>query len=249
MIHFSRKPTLPVARSGIAVALLVCLLATPASADSTGLVIQIQPAGSVVELRGNQSTVTASPNQIPRPQPGWYEIRASYPGFETWKDRVFIDPSTPEMLSAVLSPKTRAKAGLRALAFPGWGHYYSGRQTRGIFMTVVALGAAGGYLYLDNRYDRKLSDYEALQRDFENAESVAEQRRLKPLVEDARRTAYDAESDRRNWGWAAVGFYAYQVLDAVLFFPDHPAVSMKGVKFGLQPAAQAPVLLGATYEF
>jgi hypothetical protein len=229
--------------------ILILVAAAGVRADDANLIIQIAPPGSVLELTGPQSAVSASPNVIPRPVPGWYRLRASHPGYESWSTELYIDAATPERIAAGLSPKTRFKAGLRALAFPGWGHYYAGRTGRGVFMTVVALGAAGGYLYLDNRADSKIGDFESLQRQFAAASSTAEQERLQPQLDAARRDAFNAESDKRNWGWGTVAFYAYQVLDAVLFFPKPPQVALSGVQFGVVTPAPGRVSLGAAYAF
>lgn len=245
----SLTPVLAVARGWIVPVLFCLALVQVGRADESSLIIQIAPAGSVLELAGPQSSVSASPNVIPRPPAGWYRLRASHPGYETWSTELYIDPSTPERIAAGLSPKTRMRAGLRSIAFPGWGHYYSGRSGRGALVTLVALGAAGGYLYLDNRADSKVGDYEAAQRRFEAATSVSEQERIKPSLEAARREAFDAETDKRNWGWGALAFYAYQVVDAVLFFPKPPQMELRGVQFGLEPQSGGAVALGFSYEF
>jgi hypothetical protein len=233
---------------------LVCLgiLMTQSAAtraDSSTLVIRVQPPGSVLELKGPQHTVAASPNQIPRPPDGWYELRATYPGYESWKQKLYINRTSPEAVSGALSPKTRFKAGLRSIAFPGWGQYYSDRKGRGAVITLIAVGAAGGYLYLDNRSNKKFEEYEALKAEFNNEkDNPAEKDRLATLVQAARSDAYDAETDKRNWGWGAVAFYAYQVADAIVFFPE-TTISVQGVQFGLRPAGATPLTLGAAYEF
>jgi hypothetical protein len=218
-------------------------------ADSSSLSIDIRPGGSTVELEGPQHTITATPNTISRPVAGWYRLRASYPGYESWSKKVYIDASSPSMISGALSQKSRFRAGVRSIFFPGWGHYYSDRKGRGALITAVSVALFGGYLYLDNRADNKVSDYEVIRDDFNEAETVAEQEALKPQVESARRRAFDAESDRRNWGWATIAFYGYQVLDAVVFFPEPPHVGVSGLQLGVQVPSPDAVLLGATYEF
>jgi hypothetical protein len=218
-------------------------------ADSSTLMIRVLPPGSVLELKGPHHSVAASPNQIPRPPDGWYELRATYPGYESWTQKLYITRTSPEVLSGTLSPKTRFKAGLRSMAFPGWGQYYSDRKGRAAIVTLVAVGAAGGYLYLDNRSNKKFEEYEALKTQYDNEKDNPEARdRLAALVQSARSDAYDAETDKRNWGWGAVAFYAYQVADAIVFFPE-ATVNVQGVQFGLRPAGGSSVSLGAVYEF
>jgi hypothetical protein len=202
-----------------------------------------------VELEGPQHTVTVSPNTIPRPVAGWYRLKANHPGYEGWSNAIYIDALSPQVIAATLAPKTRAKAGVRALFFPGWGHYYSGRNTRGALITLAALGLAGGYLYLDNRADDHISDYELLKAEFDAAEDLETQRELKPRVEEARRKAYDSESDKRNWGWGCLALYGYQILDALVFFPEPPRLDLGGVKVGLQLPASGTLAVGAHYAF
>jgi hypothetical protein len=220
-----------------------------AHGQATGLQINIVPSGAVVELEGPQHTVTVSPNTIPRPVTGWYRLKANHPGYEGWSHAVYIDGVSPQVIAATLAPKTRAKAGMRALFFPGWGHYYAGRNLRGALFTLTALGLAGGYLYLDNRADDRFSDYESLKRDFDAADDLQTQRALQPQVEEARRRAYNAETDKRNWGWGTLAFYGYQILDAVIFFPEPPRIELGGVEVGLQMPESGTLALGAHYAF
>jgi hypothetical protein len=236
-------------RGWLSTVLFVLLLLQVGRADESSLIIQIAPAGSVLELAGPQSSVAASPNVVPRPPAGWYRLRASHPGYESWSAEVYIDPSSPERIAASLTAKTRLRAGIRSIAFPGWGQYYSGRSGRGALWTLVALGAAGGYLYLDNRADSKVGDFESAKRRFDAATSYAEKERLKLEVETTQREAFDAETDKRNWGWGALALYAYQVVDAVLFFPKPPQMELRGVQFGLQPQDGATLALGVSYAF
>ena len=235
--------------SGLSALASVILLSGQARADTTSLLIQVRPPGSVIEFSGPQSTVSRSPNAIPRPPAGWYRLQASHPGYESWSDDVYIDAFAPEGITVALARKTRAKAGLRALVFPGWGHYYAGRKSRGALITALALAAAGGYLYLDNRADNKVSEFQTLRALFEDAASVDEQERLEPLVQAAQQDAFNAETDKRNWGWAALGFYGYQILDAVLFFPESPQIGLQGIELGLRPDGSGSFVLGAHYEF
>jgi hypothetical protein len=219
-------------------------------ADSLAtLRIEVLPRGSVIELEGPQHTLTASPNTIPRPVSGWYRLKASRAGYENWKSRIYIDGSTPTGITGSLSPKTKTKAGLRAVFFPGWGQYYSGRTARGAVLTLATLGMVGGYLYLDNRADDRISDYESLKQQFDQAESVADQEQLKGQVQQAQRDAYDAETDKRNWGYATLAVYAYQILDAVIFFPAPDRIELGGVQFGVEAPDPQSVMIGARYEF
>jgi hypothetical protein len=230
--------------------IIVAAGANQARADSLAtLRIDVLPRGSVIELEGPQHTLTASPNTIPRPVSGWYRLKASHAGYENWKSRIYIDASTPTGVTGSLSAKTRTKAGLRSIFFPGWGQYYSGRNSRGAFLTIATLGMLGGYLYFDNRADNYVSDYESLQQQYDQAESVEDQEQLLGQVQQAQREAYDAETDKRNWGYATLGVYLYQILDAIIFFPEPERLEIGGVKFGVEAPDPESVMIGARYEF
>jgi hypothetical protein len=220
-----------------------------ADSDSSTLLIEIAPRGTVVELDGPQRSITGSPNTIQRPISGWYRVEATYPGFETWKRDLYIDGSAPTAVSAQLSPKSKWKAGLRSVFFPGWGHYYSDRNTRGAVFTVLTLGMAAGYVAFSLDANDKVTEYEDLREQFDNAQSVSEQLALQDQVEAARKSAYDAESDKRTWGYITVGVYVYQILDAVIFFPSAPEVEFGGVQLGIVAPDTHTLQLGARYEF
>lgn len=223
---------------------LICA-ASGVQADSTSLVIDVGPRGSVVELAGPQKLLTSSPNTIRRPVSGWYNLKAKLSGYETWNTEVYIDASSPNIISGMLSPKTATKAAIRALFFPGWGHYYSDRPVRGALMTLTSVGLLGGLLYLDHRANNRISDFEQAQRTFDASQSVAEQTTLLPELEDLRRRAFNAESDFRNWGFATAAFHVYQILDAMLFFPDRKPVDIAGIEVGVQLSDRRTLMIGA----
>ena len=231
------------------VLLVVALVPSTSCADSTALQIEIFPRGSVVELDGPQYTITGSPNVIPRPATGWYEMKASYPGYETWKQGFYLDTGTPVSITGRLNAKTRSKAGLRAVFFPGWGHYYSDRKTTGVIMTVATLGMVGGYVYFALRADRKADDYENALKEFDAANSVTVQKALLSNLLRTQQSALDAQSDQQTWGWLTLGVYVYQILDAIIFFPEAPHVDLGGVELGLAVPDGQTVGLRAHYEF
>lgn len=227
--------------------LCVLCAATAVSADSTSLIIDIGPRGTVVDLDGPQHLITNSPNSIHRPVSGWYNLRARLSGYETWNTEVYIDGSSPNIISGMLTPKTATSAGIRALFFPGWGHYYSNRNGRGALMTVTSAGLLGGFLYLTHQANVRFDDFKQAERDFDATQSVAEQTLLLPDLAELRRRAYNAESDMRNWGFATVAFHVYQVLDAVIFFPHQRSVDVAGIELGVQLGDRNFLMIGARY--
>jgi hypothetical protein len=213
------------------------------------LQIEIAPRGAAVELKGPQTTLTASPNSILRPPTGWYRLEASYPLFEKFSRNVYIDPQSPTTITGTLSPKSRWKAGARSVFFPGWGQYYSERTPRGLAYTLLTAGMAVGYLFFDDDADDQLKQYEEIRKRYDEAQTVAEQEALLPLVESDLQNAYDADHDKLTWGYITLGVYVFQIIDAVVFFPDVPDVRMGQVKLGMTLPNTQTVGLGATYDF
>lgn len=242
--------TLRRARAGLFF-LGVLLLPAALSAQETPplLRIEIQPAGTAVELSGPQHSLTASPNSILRPLPGWYKLKASFRGFENYKQSFFIDGQSPTSISGSLSPKSRWKAGARSIFLPGWGHYYSDRTARGVVFSVATVGMAVGYFFFDAHADNRLEQYDDLRARYDAAGSVEEQEELLPFVEEALDDAYQADRNRLIWGYMTIGVYAYQILDAVLFFPEVPQVRTGPVQMGWSVSPEGSPLVEARYEF
>lgn len=213
------------------------------------LQIQISPPGAAVELKGPENTLTASPNSIMRPSPGWYRLKASYKGYEDYTQTVYIDGKSPTSISGTLDAKGRWKAGARSIFLPGWGQYYSGRTATGVVFTVTTLGMALGYYFFDAHADNRQEEYDALRKQYDEASTVAEQEALQPAVEEALNNAYNADQNRVTWGYLTVGVYAYQILDAMIFFPNVPEVKMGAMEVGWAPAPESPLSLRASYEF
>jgi len=221
-----------------------------AQESSAVLRIEISPPGTAVELSGPQNTLTASPNSVLRPLQGWYRLKASFRGFEDYNQTLYIDGQSPTSISGSLSPKSRWKAGARSVFLPGWGHYYSDRTARGVVFTLATVGMAVGYYFFDAHADNRLEQYDDLYEDWKAAGSVEEQEALQPAVEEALNDAYNADRNRLMWGYMTIGVYAYQIIDAVLFFPDVPEVKAGPVQMGwTAPLDGSPVMVTATYEF
>lgn len=240
-----------VALGAVTVVGVVCTTAVTARAqsESAALRLDVLPRGAVVELKGPQHLISITPNLIARPTAGWYEFKASMSGYETWKQDLYIDPNSPVALGGTLSPKTRAKAGLRAIVFPGWGHYYSGRTVPGVVFSVATFGMVGGWIYFAIRADDKVQDYEDLLDTYNDLGSVEKQEALLPFVNRARADAYNAESDRETWGWITLGLYGYQILDAIVFFPSVPRLEVAGAEISMMQPVGGNFGVQVNYDF
>ena len=109
---------------------------------------------------------------------------------------------------------------MRSAIIPGWGQYYSGEKTRGVLMGIsaVATGITALVLHLD--YANKKDDYEDILDVYHNERSIEIREAMVPEVEALRKRVYDAESVRNISAGIFAAVYAYNLIDAVLFFPD-----------------------------
>jgi len=198
--------------------------------DKESYLLNTNPTGATVYLKGDFELVAKTPANLPSTLTGLYKAKITRPGYESWKGELTFVPGNSNNVNIELKRKTRFKAGLRSLLIPGWGQIYSGNTVRGGLITLSAAVAAGGLYWLDKDYQDKRSDYDiASEAYYNSSSSIDEKNRLKSIMDKQQRRAYNAETDRRNAFYILAGVWTYNLLDAVIFFPDgdsyYPAVS------------------------
>lgn len=203
--------------------LLLVLLAPAASGQpESGAVITItsRPSGCTVYLSGEIELVTTTPATIRESLAGPYRVSAVRSGFETWSSTVIFTPGTGRRLEIDLIRKTRFKAAVRSVFFPGWGQYYAREKTRSVLWGLGVLSSGAVALTYEARYRDRKDDWEMAKKKFAGPGSLGEKERLREEVLSLHQRAYDAESDRRlAWG-ITIGAWALNVLDAWIFFPE-----------------------------
>jgi hypothetical protein len=204
---------------------VVMIMATPVAAQEHRTTIDSNPPGAFLTLEGEFRISATAPCRIPDNIIGNYRLKARQPGDESWSGDVLILPNQDNMFALNLSPKTRIKASLRSLIIPGWGQYYSGQKTRSLIVGLGTIGAGIGALIADSDYRRKRDDYFDAKIDLANATTEEELNRLWALTRSKNRDAYDAETTRNTLTGLAIGMWAYNVLDAMIFFPEHKLIS------------------------
>jgi len=188
--------------------------------QQTGTVINSDPPGAALSLSGEYQINTVAPCRLPENITGKFKLRASLPGYESWSGDIVIAPGQENLLAFAMKPKTRIKAGLRSLFIPGWGQYYSDQKDRSFLLNVSTLGFGVGALLADSDFRKKRDDYFQAQNDLNYAGNADEIERLRRLVIEKNRQAYNAETTRNALIIAAAGLWAYNVIDALIFFPD-----------------------------
>jgi hypothetical protein len=190
-------------------------------AQNTGAIITSNPPGAAITLDGEYKLSATTPCRLPDNVTGRFTLKATMPGYESWKGDIVIIPGQENKYSFGLSPKTRAKAAVRSLFMPGWGQYYSGQTTRAYVVNITTLGFGIGTIIADYDFRQKRDDYKQAQADLDNATSYEEISRLRQLVFDKNRDAYDAETTRNTFAIITAALWAYNVLDALVFFPEN----------------------------
>jgi hypothetical protein len=205
--------------------LTAAISAIPAFAQEHRTTIDTNPPGAFLTLDGEYRISATSPCRVPDNIIGNYRLKARLPGYESWSGDILILPNQDNVFSFNLSPKTRLKASLRSLIIPGWGQYYSGQKTRSLIIGFGTIGAGIGAYLADSDFRKKRDDYFDAKIDLANARTEEEISRLWEITRQKNREAYDAETTRNTLAGIAVGMWAYNVLDALIFFPEHKLIS------------------------
>lgn len=208
----------------LALVLLGIVPRSPAQSDDNAVEILIdsRPTGAAIYLEGAYTIVGRTPLKLERPLVGPYRIRSWKYGFEEYRSEVQFTGSTTTIMIN-LRRKTPLKAGFRSLIFPGWGQVYTQQRLKALFIGTVQMGtviaaivAHSAYLQAKDDYNAALVEFNRKKRDFSERES---------LLDDVMRRERDMNHSfdrRRTWLWIAGTVWAFNVLDAIFFFPrDH----------------------------
>ena len=223
----------------IAISLLIISTVSAQSNPVEGVLIQSNPQGALVTLKGGVTVSGVTPARFQQLLVGTYEVEFAKDGYEKYTTRVNLDPRLQSQLSVDLSPKRRWKAAARSLFIPGWGQRYSDRGTKGLAFSFLALGATTAFLIAEDNYSGKKDDYDQLLTQYDSlsaAGTLTELRALQPRLDQAQEDAYNAETTRQITLGGLIGIWALNVLDAYIFFPDRrESFTVKG--FSIAPEA------------
>ena len=208
-------------------------LTTIAAAQEAGeIVITSKPSGATVYLSGDYDLVANTPARLPIDIAGRYKAKVTRPGYETWKGELTFVPGSANEVEIRLKMKTRYKAAFRSVFLPGWGQLYADRSSKGMLFTSAAIFSAGVIIYTDRAYGNKSRDYNVALAEYNAASSIEEKNRLKILLSEKQRNAYDAETDRNMAIAIGIAGWAFNVIDALIFFPEtdvfYPTVTSLG---------------------
>ncbi len=188
--------------------------------SEAGLAITSVPSGAIVFLEGEYSLNATTPANLPLNLKGKYKIRAFKEGYEGWSTSIWLDGTTPKLITITLAPRTRLKGALRSAIIPGWGQYYYGEKKKSFLFSFATLGAAAAFVVADNDFSNKNDDYISARNDYNAATSAEDKFRLKQVLDEKQRQAYDAENVRRTTLVLVGVAWGFNLLDAIVFFPS-----------------------------
>jgi hypothetical protein len=217
--------------AGVAVLLLALVAGSAAAQDPpattpTGgatatptLVVNSDPPGAVVILRGMYEWTGLTPWRLYREVSGLYRVEVRLPGYETWTGEVVLGAGGVSQLQVKLGRRTLAKSLLRSALIPGWGQLYRGQKLKGTLLVVGTAVAAGGVIWTHEEYRDEVDRFDEARRVYEQETHLDELPSRYEAVQRASRRA-DRAYDRRNVALAGLGgIYALNLLDCIFFGP------------------------------
>lgn len=185
------------------------------------VVVKSEPPGAMLYFEGENSFVGVTPLKLRPNLKGVYKITATKYGYEKSRMEYFFKGSEKGTMRLRLSPKTRFKAGIRSLVFPGWGQFYSERKKSGVVLSLIQAGVGIFTLVSHLEYDKSLNDYEDALEDYENEKRADLKFEKYDVAKDKYEKAEDAFRKRETWLYITGGLWLYNFLDSIIFFPSY----------------------------
>ena len=188
--------------------------------DKKHLIVKSDPPGVMLYFEGENGFVGVTPLTLKSRLIGNYKITAVKNGYEKSKLEYFFKGTENGTMRIRLLPRTRFKAGIRSLVFPGWGQRYSERKWTGILLSLTQLGV-GIYTYdMHRKYEKALKDYNSALTDYENLKEHDLHDTYYATLVDRHTKADDAFEKRQTWLFITGGLWIYNFLDSIFFFPS-----------------------------
>ncbi|MEW5923138.1 MAG: PEGA domain-containing protein [Candidatus Zixiibacteriota bacterium] len=194
--------------------------ALSAQQGDVGLSVVTSPIGAEVFIAGDKVVSGISPVNFQQGFEGNYNVRVKMDGYETYKSSMFFRNGVPGSLNITLKPKTRFKAFSRSFFIPGWGQAYTDHKFKGSLFFLATAGALASFLIADADYDDKANLYDEYLNRYNGMTSIDDKSQFYPILAEARKDAYDAETIRRVTIGATVAVWGLNLLDILFFFPE-----------------------------
>ncbi|MCG3120737.1 MAG: hypothetical protein ALAOOOJD_03565 [bacterium] len=184
--------------------------------------ILTRPIGALVFLDGEYAMAGRTPYTISYFLKGRYRIRSTKYGYENSEKHYVFNGQGDDKLTIKLRPKTRYKALWRSMRAPGWGQVYSDHKTRGFIISLLQFSTAGVAIYQQAQYRSALDDYNVALKNYRaNQNSQDGQAALIAQVQARQADLDDAYNARKRWLIITGSVYAWNLIDALFFFPAY----------------------------
>jgi hypothetical protein len=189
--------------------------------DKKVVIIKSDPPGAMLYFKGENSFIGVTPFKVKPSLLGSYKITAVKQGYEKINVEYYFKGTESGTLRLGLIPKTRFKAGIRSLVFPGWGQMYSERKKFGLFVSLLQAGTGIFALIAHQDYNKAYDQYQNAWDDYKANEKYSDLRSEKRDILEAKyNKAEDAFNKRQTWLYISTGLWLYNFLDSIFFFPS-----------------------------
>ena len=200
----------------------ILLIAVPAIAqdDVGNLTVVSSPVGTAITLEGEYQLAGVTPVTFNQKIVGAYRLTALRDGYEKYETTIILAGDEPFQIDFDMVPKTPFKAAFRSLVVPGWGQMYTKQKLRGVLYTSATFISLISLLIADQDFRDKRDTYNEVRDLYQSTRSIDEKRIIKERLDTHRKEAYDAETVRQIAFGVTAFVWAFNVLDAIVFFPD-----------------------------
>lgn len=203
----------------------VCASAQEESKTAARVVtIKSDPPGALVLLSGEHRFAGRTPFILPYPLTGKYDISTNKRGYQSFRSRYSFTTSSRGFIMLKLEERTSGMALLRSFVAPGWGQLYSERKTSGLIWFGATVGALTAFGVNELNFRAAQDDDRAALSAYNRALNLGDntQQQAAKLARDKTlRRVNNAEEDRNLSLYIAGGVWLLNLLDSVIFFPNH----------------------------
>ena len=180
-----------------------------------------EPSGVLVYMEGDYDFVGRTPCELPFNLMGTYKVKALKRGYENWSTKVTLVDDRSNSLYIKLVPKTRLKAGLRSVIFPGWGQYYTDKKTKGTIFAFLEVGSFLTSAFAYQNYEDAKDEYYLATSRYREEKNTSDITRLREEMEKKADDADKAYEIRTACLTVTAAIWVFNVVEAVLFFPRY----------------------------
>ena len=206
------------------------LYSQEAEQSKTMITISSNPNGAYIEMTGEYLIRGVTPLKIPYILNGSYMIKANRYGFEKFSTRYDFSGQNRSSFKFNLTSKSRSKAALRSILFPGWGQYYSDRKFSATILSAMEIGSILYFIKKETDYNKIVTGYDKLLKRYKNQNLSFENREsLKIKLIEEEKKADDAYEQRQRWIYMSVTIWIYNILDSMFLFNFDQLKSMNEI--------------------